>query len=168
MSDICIISATNNKNLELAKMFAAELEKNSQNYEIIQLAELKLPLYTPQAQAESIPPEIFRQIEKLDNAKALIWCAPEYNGGIPPVVTNFIAWISTCGDKDWRKCFNNKPAVIATFSGGGGMHLLNTLRLQLAYVGMNVLGRQIQANGKKPADPKSIKAIVEQLLTFTK
>ena len=44
-------------------------------------------------------------------------CAPEYNGSIPPILSNFIAWLSISGD-DFRNLFNGQPIAIATFSGG--------------------------------------------------
>lgn len=163
MSEVIIIAGSNNKNLELAKAFEAQLNNESVKSEIIDLTTLDLPLYTPQEHQKGAPKQIHEYIDKLDNAKGVIVCAPEYNGGVPPVVTNFIAWISTSGDKDWRRCFNGKPAIVSSFSGGGGIHLLSALRQQLAYIGMNVLGRQIQCNGAKPINEDSIIATVTML-----
>ena len=55
--------------------------------------------------------ENFDTINKLTNAfiesSGLIICAPEYNGSIPPIITNMIAWISVSTD-NWRDGFNKK------------------------------------------------------------
>lgn len=167
MSDIIILAASNNKNLELANTFKSTCEAKNAKSEVIDLTSVDLPLYTPAKQKEGIPDTIHTYIEKLDNAKALVIAAPEYNGGIPPVLTNFIAWISVSGDKDWRRCFNGKHAAIGSFSGSGGLHLLSELRLQLSYLGVNVIGRQIQAHYNKPVNQDSVDSIVDQLIKFS-
>jgi len=92
-----------------------------------------------------------------------VFIGPEYNGGIAPTLTNFFAWAST-SSKDWRAHFNTKKAAIATHSGGDGALFLAALRLQLSYIGLTVVGRQISANDRKAADPKSITDICQQLL----
>ena len=60
----------------------------------------------------------------------IIICAPEYNGSIPPIIVNAIAWISVTTD-NWRDGFNNKIALICTSSGGPGIKFLSSMRLQL-------------------------------------
>ena len=89
-------------------------------------------------------------------------CAPEYNGSIPPVLTNAIAWLSVQGD-DFRSLFNGRPIVIASHSGSGGYSVLVALRLQLAYLGAHVLGRQLVSNHSKPASEEGIEDLIDRL-----
>ena len=63
-------------------------------------------------------------MKKFIKASGFIICAPEYNGSIPPVLTNIIAWLSVMGD-DWRLVFNGKIGLLATHSGGGGDRRVN-------------------------------------------
>ena len=90
-------------------------------------------------------------------------CAPEYNGSIPPSLTNAIAWLSVTDD-DFRSLFNGRPIAMATFSGGGGMELLVSLRIQLTHLGAQVVGRQLLSNHAKPPQDDSINDLVQRLL----
>ena len=94
-------------------------------------------------------------------------CAPEYNGSIPPIISNFIAWLSISGD-DFRNLFNGQPIAIATFSGGIGLELLTSLRIQLVHLGSQVLGRQLLSSYSKPIDTKTIEDIIQRLLQMKK
>jgi NAD(P)H-dependent FMN reductase len=90
-------------------------------------------------------------------------CAPEYNGSIPPCLSNAIAWLSVQGD-DFRGLFNGRPIAIATHSGGGGMEALISMRIQLAHLGAEVVGRQLLSNYAKPANDDSINDLLQRLL----
>ena len=94
-------------------------------------------------------------------------CAPEYNGSIPPILSNFIAWLSISGD-DFRNLFNGQPIAIATFSGGIGLELLTSLRIQLVHLGSQVLGRQLLSSYSKPIDKKTIEDIIQRLMQMKK
>ena len=54
--------------------------------------------------------------------------------------------------------------AIATFSGGGGMELLLSLRIQLTHLGAQVVGRQLLSNYAKPAKDESIHDLLQRLL----
>ena len=64
---------------------------------------------------------------------------------------------------DFRALFNSRPIAIATFSGGGGMELLLSLRIQLTHLGAEVVGRQLLSNYSKPAKDDSIKDLLQRL-----
>ena len=81
----------------------------------------------------------------------------------PPVLTNAIAWLSV-QENNFRELFNGRPIAIASFSGGGGMELLLSLRIQLTHLGGQVVGRQLCSNYKNPAKDESIEDIVKRLL----
>ncbi len=166
--EIIIISASCGKNLELSQKF---LEKSSEmkiNSEILDLTTLNIPLFNPRIHSsENIPVEILKMKEKLFATEKWIICAPEYNGSIPPILTNFIAWLSISGD-DFRDLFNGQPIAIATFSGGIGLELLTSLRIQLVHLGSQVLGRQLFSSFSKPIDSKTIEDIIQRLSQMKK
>ena len=166
--EIIIISASCGKNLELSQKF---LEKSSEmkiSSEILDLTTLDIPLFNPRIHSsENIPEKILKIKEKLFATKKWIICAPEYNGSIPPILTNFIAWLSISGD-DFRDLFNGQPIAIATFSGGIGLELLTSLRIQLVHLGSQVLGRQLFSSFSKPIDSKTIEDIIQRLSQMKK
>ena len=159
MSDVVIVMGSNNKNLELAKEFEAELGRLGVSHKLIDLVELDLPMYTPARQANGIPDEISGLISTFDNAKGFLFVTPEYNGGLPPVISSLIAWVSVAGGNDWRKSFNGKPAAMATFSGGNGIHAMIALRMQLSYIGVNVLGREVRATYQNALNKEDLEAV---------
>ena len=166
--ELIIISASNGKNLELSKNFAKKCNELNLSSEILDLTELNIPLYNPRIHSKSdIPEELLRIKEKLFSIEKWIICAPEYNGSIPPILSNFIAWLSISGD-DFRNLFNGQPIAIATFSGGQGIEMLTSLRIQLVHLGSQVLGRQLSSCYSKPPEEESIKDIIERLLQMKK
>ena len=163
-SDIIIISASNGKNLELSKKFKAKTNDLDYTSEILDLTEINIPLYNPRIHSkDEIPNKVLELKEKLFKTEKWIICAPEYNGSIPPILSNFIAWLSVSGD-DFRNLFNGQPIAIATFSGGPGIELITSLRIQLAHLGSQVVGRHLSSNYNKPADDKSIIDIIKRLM----
>mgnify|MGYP001318108623 CR=1 FL=1 len=162
--DLIIISASNGQNLDLAKIFEKKSKKFNLSSEILDLTELNIPLYNPRIHSQGDIPEEIKVIkEKLFKIEKWIICAPEYNGSIPPILSNFIAWLSVSGD-DFRNLFNGQPIAIATFSGGQGIALLTSLRIQLVHLGSQVLGRQLSSCFSKPAEDKTVEDIINRLI----
>ncbi|TVQ13918.1 MAG: NADPH-dependent oxidoreductase [Leptolyngbya sp. DLM2.Bin27] len=155
-----ILSATNGTNLDLAQAFAAEATKQGASAEVVSLPELQLPLY------DSLVSEAGPGLAKLEQAlkqhRGLVICAPEYNGSIPPVVSNAIAWLSV-STEDFRALFNGRPVALATHSGGGGSKVALAMRQQLSHLGSTVIGREVIATSQKAANPDAIAALVTQL-----
>lgn len=164
MSNVLLLVASKGKNVELANALAAVVEAQGGVPEIVNVVDLDLPLYSTPAEGDGIPPAAREMVLRMCASRALIAIAPEYNGGIPPVLVNLIAWVSRSGEADWRAAFNAKIVALATFSGGGGASVLAAMRAQLAYLGANVLGRQLLTNHGKPLNPESAEAVVAQLL----
>ena len=163
-SNLIIIAASNGKNLELSKNFLQKSQELSIPSEILDLTTLNIPLYNPRIHSsKNIPDEVNSIKEKLFAIDKWIICAPEYNGSIPPILSNLIAWLSISGD-DFRNLFNGQPIAIATFSGGPGIELITSLRMQLAHLGAQVVGRHLSANYNKPAEEKTIKDIIQRLI----
>lgn len=164
MSLISIVTASTGKNLELAQKFEAELKSLGINTQLLNLATMNLPLFHPEADSKNDAKALLAPWhDSIMQTNAFVFLAPEYNGGIPPVLTNFIAWVSR-STKDWRAAFNGKSAAIGTFSAGNGSFVLGAMRVQLSFIGLNVLGRQVITTMAKPADDDSIKAICKQLV----
>ena len=157
MKSILIISATKGSNLVLAKKIGGHV---SSDYEIISLEDYMMPLYSPGLKVRENN-NIEMLSRKFIQSKGFIFCAPEYNGGSPPILTNTITWLSVYTD-DWRGVFNNKKAIIATHSGGAGFKFLTSFRSQLEHLGSLVYPRDIVVNKNKKFNPQSVKAILHE------
>ncbi|PZO38056.1 MAG: NADPH-dependent oxidoreductase [Shackletoniella antarctica] len=155
-----ILSATHGTNLDLAQAFAAEATKQGASAEVVSLPELQLPLYD--SLVSEAGPGLASLEQALKQHKGLVICAPEYNGSIPPVVTNAIAWLSV-STEDFRALFNGRPVALATHSGGGGNKVALAMRQQLSHLGCTVVGREVVATSQKAANPEAIAALVTQL-----
>jgi chromate reductase len=121
MNKILIISATKGNNLSLAKKIGNYVSIDNK---IISLEDFEMPLYVPKT--EIIKTDAVKSLSELFiKSKGFIFCAPEYNGGSPPILTNAITWLSVSTD-NWRSTFVNKKAIIATHSGGAGFKFLTS------------------------------------------
>ncbi len=163
---LLVITASNGQNLKLAERFLVAGKKLNYSCELLDLTESKndLPVFNPRHNAKDKAPANLESINlQMDRHSHWVICAPEYNGSIPPILTNAIAWLSVQGT-DFRSLFNERPIAIASFSGGGCMELLLSMRIQLTHLGALVLGRQLATNKSKVAEDNSINAILNQLL----
>lgn len=163
MKKICIIAASDGKNLELSQKIKETINAKGAHADIINLAHLELPLYTNGNDKKYVAADLIAPVKSSLEADGFFFVAPEYNGSTPPALNNFLAWVSRT-TKNWRETFNSRPTAIGTHSAGGGIYVLNTMRLQLSFLGMNVLGRQIHTTMSKPLDDASITAVCDELL----
>ena len=164
--DLLVIAASNGENLKLAQRFGDQARALGQTAEVLDLTTVVLPLFTPRTQEQGSPEAVTALEQQLMTAPRWVICAPEYNGSIPPSLTNAIAWLSVQAD-DFRHLFNGRPVAMATFSGGGGMELLVSLRIQLTHLGAQVVGRQLLCNHAKPPQDDSINDLLQRLLQTT-
>ena len=163
---LLVIAASNGENLKLAERFLLEGKKLNYTCGLLDLtkSENNLPLFNPRHNSKDEAPANLKSINlQMESHSHWVICAPEYNGSIPPILTNAIAWLSVQG-KDFRSLFNERPIAIASFSGGGCMELLLSMRIQLTHLGALVLGRQLTSNKSKIAKEESINEILNQLL----
>ena len=163
LPDLLVIAASNGENLKLAQRFASQASALGQKTEVLDLTTVDLPLFTPRMQQQGSPEAVAALEQQLMTAPRWVICAPEYNGSIPPSLSNAIAWLSVQGN-DFRALFNGRPIAMATFSGGGGMELLVSLRIQLTHLGAQVVGRQLLSNHAKPPQDESINDLLQRLL----
>ena len=161
---LLIIAASNGQNLELA----LELQKiaHIQGYEskVIDLSSYSLPLYTSQEQLKGIPHTIDSLSKEFQSAQRIIFCAPEYNGTVPPVLTNAIAWVSVYTDH-YRDAFNHKVGALATHSGGQGTKVLKAMRMMLTTMGMKLIDHQIQNSSRHPFQIEDGEMMIRQVMT---
>lgn len=72
-----------------ARLAAAGVDVNS-----ISLADFDMPIFNEDLEADRTP-EAARQLAELFRTHDIVFIAtPEYNGGLPPLVVNTIAWLS--------------------------------------------------------------------------
>lgn len=161
--DLLILAASHGENLKLAQRFLSAAVDLGVSASLIDLTTLNLPLFTPQAQAAGPPTALEALAEQLEGASHWVICTPEYNASIPPVLTSAVAWLSV-HSSDFRALFDNRPIAIATHSGSGGTTVLTALRLQLVYLGANVLGRQLLSNEFRPVHQETVVEILQRLL----
>ena len=159
---LLICAASSGHNLVLAEKLRDLSLEHSIEAVVLDLTATGLPMYTPAENENGRPSGLDPVESQFASASGLLFCAPEYNGSIPPTLTNVIAWLSTQCD-DWRSYFNEKPVALATRSGGGGQKVLVAMRLQFSHLGCNVLGRELVTNSSKSLNEESARAILKQL-----
>jgi NAD(P)H-dependent FMN reductase len=166
MAHITLLVGSWNKNKDLAQSVEKSISEHHSEYTTINIPGLDLPLFTSQNESKNGTPECVRSIiNDMQTTDAFIAICPEYNGSIPPTFNNFIAWISRASS-DWRAAFNGKGAALMSYSGSG-TNILQVLRLQMAYIGCNVVGRQLLSNSAKPPKKESIDSIVSELIKIS-
>jgi|TARA_B110000438_G_C15412969_1_gene478441 chromate reductase len=160
---ILIVSATKSKNYTLGEEISGLLKAD---HEMISLEDYPLPLFVPGGEKadEAIISEL---VSKFENVDGFIFCAPEYNAGIPPILTNAITWISV-STKNWRDVFDNKKALIASHSGSGANAFLSSFQAQLEYMGCTVYHRKISVHRNAEFNPESVDRILSNFKTFFK
>ena len=163
---ILIIAASNGHNLNLAKQLEQQSRELGFESEVLDLTQIALPVYSPVQETEGLPEALDELQSSFRRASGFFICAPEYNGLIPPVLNNAIAWLSVQG-KDFRALFNGKPVGLATHSGGGGQKALTAMRIQMSHLGCNVIGREILTNKNKPLNVASSESILRQIASFS-
>lgn len=163
MSKIGILVASSNNNLKLGQKLAEIATQLDIENELIDLVDLNLPLYNTKEQEQNGIPDRAKQLaEKILSLKAFIIVAPEYNGVMPAVLNNAMAWTSV-STENWRDAFNEKVVGLATHSGGGGTKVLQAMRIQFQHLGANILARELLTTYEKPLNEDSAKNMIEQL-----
>ena len=166
MKNILIVSATSGNNYKLAQEIESLFKTKKANCKLIKLDDFSIPLYKPELEETTNNNDISKIDKLFQNADGFVFCTPEYNGSIPPILTNAIAWISV-KTSNWRGAFNGKSALICTHSGGVGNNFKSSLRIQLNHLGVIVLPRTISKTDDLPFKPDSASDILEQLISIT-
>jgi len=162
---IIVASATNNRKLG-EKIQELAIKKNIETT-VINLVDLNLPLYSTVEEERNGIPDIAKDLaEKILSLQSFIIIAPEYNGVMPPVLNNAMAWTSRATES-WRDAFNEKVVGLATHSGGGGAKGLQAMRIMFQHLGANVLAREILTTYEKPLNDENATLMIENLVKLS-
>ena len=163
---VLIVSATSATNFRLSNTLKKLLINLDIHTEVINIEDFDLPLFVASDYVQ-LKDKHFESIrlltDKFTGSSGIIICAPEYNGSIPPIITNMIAWISVSTD-DWRFAFADKISLIASCSGGLGNKYVTAMKNQLEHLGSVVMPRSINTSSSIPLDLKSVKKILKQFI----
>jgi len=164
MAKLLILAASTGKNLKLAMDILSAAELHGHEVDVMDLCALDLPMYTPESEKQHMGhQEIQSSMKRILHCDGMIVCAPEYNGSTPPVLTNFIAWVSV-QSSNFRLLFNKRNVGLASVSGGGGQHVIMSMRMQFSFLGSNVLGRSIVVNKSKSLNSEAVEEMIAGVL----
>jgi chromate reductase, NAD(P)H dehydrogenase (quinone) len=92
-------------------------------------ADLRLPLYDGDLEAQGMPDAVTRLAEQIAAADAVIISGPEYNKSISGVLKNALDWVSRTKPNPWL----NKPVALMSATAGraGGERAQWIMRLSL-------------------------------------
>lgn len=167
MSKIGIIVASSGNNQKLALRLQELAKEQNCETKLINLVDLRLPLYSTKEEEENGIPEIAKELASdILGLKAFIFVAPEYNGVMPPVLNNAMAWTSRA-TKDWRDAFNEKIVALATHSGGGGAKGLQAMRMMFQHLGANIIAREVLTTYEKPLSEDTVNNMISQLIKLS-
>jgi len=165
---ILIFTVSLNENMKLALKIQEQLNSFGKESEIINLVNLDLPMYdSNKEEKDGIPSQINVLVQKMESSEGYVVVSPEYNASIPPVLANFITWVSRTSD-DFRKLFTLKIIQLATHSGSGGANVSNVMRSQFTMLGSILMPRDIIATYKAPIKEDSLNKIISQFTKFIK
>ena len=118
---ILLISGSSRKgafSTKLLEACAAYLTGKAQ-VTVVAPEQLDLPLFDQDLET-SVPEKVMKLKELFSSHDSLLFSTPEYNGSMPPLLVNAIAWMSRSYLKDetMYQCFSGKPCCIVSQSPG--------------------------------------------------
>jgi chromate reductase, NAD(P)H dehydrogenase (quinone) len=140
-------------NRQLAGVAAGLLGAAGAEVTLVDLRELSLPVFDADIEARGMPAGAIELRRLFAQADALVIATPEYNGFVPPLLTNSFDWLSRVpaseGLPSGLESTAGKVAGVMSASPGalGGLRGMNYLRqfLQMA-IGMLVVPQQFALN----------------------
>ncbi len=98
----------------------------------------EIPPYDQDDEAAAVPPEVLHLRREIEDADALLFSTPEYNGSVPGVLKNAVDWASR---PRATTVMQNKPAAVIGASTGmfGAIWAQQDLRRILGLTGNRVL-----------------------------
>lgn len=130
-------TSTTSINKQLASFAATQL--NDTSYEVLDLNDYKVPLYSEDIEkAEAYPEGALAFNNALDNYDGFIVSLAEHNGSYAAAFKNLFDWAS----RKNRAIFRDKPVlVMATSPGGrGGATVLASALASFPHFGANIIG----------------------------
>jgi NAD(P)H-dependent FMN reductase len=134
-------------NLKLGQAAARIATELGAEVEVYDPRGIDVPLYHGDLEEEHGLPEAIIQLKrKFLEADALLFCSPEYNSSITPMLKNLIDWVSRPASEDEPPlaCYRGKVAALLAASPGalGGLRGLVHLRAILGNIGVHVIPTQ--------------------------
>jgi len=175
---------TGSHNVKLAAAAAYEFAQAGVDVTRLSLGDFPLPIYDGDLQAKSgVPKHAINLKRMIGSHHGVLLVTPEYNSSVPPLVKNTIDWLSRVQDANEARgqVFRERPFAIAAASQGrlGGTRALAALRLILSACHATVVPNQLSLSFadqayddmdrlKNSADIEALKALVRQLINFSK
>ncbi|BCX47133.1 FMN reductase [Haloferula helveola] len=155
MAKILVISGSARKDSVNRKLGEAACRIGSElgaECELIDPREHVLPLYDGDLEeAEGLPEEVKILKKAFAEADGFVFCSPEYNSSITPLLKNLIDWVSRAesDDEPPLAAYRGKVAGLLSASPGalGGMRGLVHLRSILGNIGVFVTPTQFALGG---------------------
>lgn len=97
--------------------------------ELLDLRELDLPMYDPDADA--LTPAATRLIETAHAADGLVWSSPLYQGSISGALKNALDWLHLLGDRDPPYLKDKVIGLISAAGGTQGLQAINTMEFSV-------------------------------------
>ena len=169
-------------NRQLAHNAATQARAAGAEVTLLELANLEIPLYNADLEAQGTPPDVMWLKQTLFEHPAWIICSPEYNGSYTALLKNTIDWASSPvkGDEQWRqgnKSFEGKVVGLLSASPGalGGLrslsHLSPLLRNLQCWVSpkqfaLSAAGQAFDAKGRlqQEVHRAGVQGVVDQVL----
>lgn len=102
-----------------------------------EMADLRLPLYDADLEAEGMPEAVLRLVEQIRAADAIVISTPEYNKAPPGVLKNALDWVSRVRPM----ATEGKPLAPVSAAAGmaGGQRATSALYLMLIPFGVKLV-----------------------------
>lgn len=91
---LCGSLRTGSVNKKLQDIMDAKLAEAGVTVNSISLADFEMPIFNEDLEAEHTPEAAGRLAELFRTHDMVFIATPEYNGGLPPLIVNTIAWLS--------------------------------------------------------------------------
>ena len=170
----CRSASLNRKLLAAAVSLATEA---GAEVDVIDLAELPMPIFDEDLEAQGTPETVTAFKERLKAADGLLIASPEYNSSYPALVKNVIDWATRPAPEEaMLAAFSGKACGLLAASPGalGGIRMLPQLRLLLSNIGVHVvpaqfgLGRAHEAFGEDGTlSDERAQGMLQQVVTQT-
>lgn len=154
------------------QLTAAGVEVNA-----LSLADFPMPIFNEDLEPDHIPGAAGRLAELWRQADIIFIASPEYNGGIPPLLVNTIAWLSRQRPSPFRHAVFGIGGVSSGKYGTifAQSHLRDSLSKIGALVVPTLLGigpaddaLDAEGNPTEPAIIRKVEAIVHELTHFSR
>ena len=139
----CRSTSLNRRLLAAAATLAAEA---GAEVDVIDLAELPMPIFDEDLEAEGTPESATAFKRRLMDADGILIASPEYNSSYPALVKNVIDWATRPAPGEaMLAAFAGKSCGLLAASPGalGGIRMLPQLRLLLSSIGATVTPAQL-------------------------